>query len=120
MVPAGDYAIVGGDLNTGSRTESCVTTLAAIVDPTAPAPVDGSGNDNTNGPRSKPHDWVMASAAMMAHEVPTVVGSTSFAHGLVVDTRVYDPIAEISPALAGDSGSSGMQHMGVVRDFYLP
>jgi hypothetical protein len=49
-----------------------------------------------------------------------VIGSSSFANGLVADTRVYTPISEISPALASDSGAASMQHMAIVKDFLLP
>jgi len=38
---------------------------------------------------------------------------------LVAETRVYDPIEEIAPATADDSGAPDMQHMAVVRDFAI-
>ena len=47
------------------------------------------------------------------------IGAAQFANGLVVDTRVYTPLADLAPALATDSGATGMQHMAVVRDFLL-
>jgi len=48
------------------------------------------------------------------------IGAASFLNGLVVDTRIYTPIADLAPALTGDSGAPSMQHMAVVRDFTLP
>lgn len=119
-VPAGDHLVIGGDLNTDVRGEACVGTLGARVVTTSPWPRDQDGNDNTSTNRSKPYDWVLASPAFDALEVPVVIGGSSFAHGLVVDSRVYTPLPEIAPVLFGDSGSTNMQHMAVVRDFVIP
>jgi hypothetical protein len=47
-------------------------------------------------------------------------GSHLFDHGLVVDTRVFRPIAAIAPAKGADSGVPNMQHMAVVKDFIIP
>jgi endonuclease/exonuclease/phosphatase family metal-dependent hydrolase len=118
-VPTTDYLVVGGDLNTDSRGEVALTTFSARLSVAAPYPADGDGNDNTSGPRSRPYDWNLVSAALRAKETPVVIGAASFANGLVVDTRVYTPISDLSPALVGDSGATGMQHMAVVRDFLL-
>jgi hypothetical protein len=49
-----------------------------------------------------------------------LIGPSSFADGAVVDTRVFDPISDLAPALATDSGAPSMQHMAVVRDVVLP
>jgi endonuclease/exonuclease/phosphatase family metal-dependent hydrolase len=119
-VPVTDHLVIGGDLNTDARGEACVATLAARVVTAAPWPVDQDDNDNTSTNRSKPYDWVIASPAFDALEVPVLVGSSSFANGLVVDSRVYSPLAEIAPVMFGDSGATNMQHMAVVRDFVLP
>ena len=51
-VPAGDYLVVGGDLNTGSRTETCISTLSQVVVTTGPFPVDQAGNGDTSANRS--------------------------------------------------------------------
>ncbi len=48
------------------------------------------------------------------------IDSASFPDGLVVDTRVYEPITDLAPALAGDSDAPSMQHMAVVKDFLVP
>jgi endonuclease/exonuclease/phosphatase family metal-dependent hydrolase len=119
-VPVTDHLVVGGDLNTDVRGEACVTTLGARVVTASPWPVDQNGNDNTSTNRSKPYDWVVASAAFDALEVPVVIGASSFANGLVLDSRVYTPLGEIAPVLFGDSGATNMQHMAVVRDFAIP
>lgn len=118
-IPAGDYLVIGGDLNTGSRTETCISTLGQVVVTSGPYPADRNGNANTNSTRSKPYDWALVDAELDALETPVVIGSSTFTNGLVVDTRVYAPIAEISPAQTSDSGSTNMQHMAVVRDFLV-
>lgn len=119
-VPAGDYVAIGGDYNTGSRTESCITTLSQVVTTAAPYPADRNGNTNTNAARAKPYDWLLVSSGLQARKTSTDLGSSTFANGLVADTRVYSPIAELSPALTTDSGATNMQHMGIVRDFGIP
>ncbi|MEO7736261.1 MAG: lamin tail domain-containing protein [Kofleriaceae bacterium] len=119
-LPANAYVVLGGDFNTTSRSEACVQTLGAVLNTTGPFPVDEAGLGNTNANRNQPYDWVLANAGLQALQTDTVVGSHTFANGLVADTRVYTPIAELAPALAADSGASNMQHMAVVRDFALP
>jgi endonuclease/exonuclease/phosphatase family metal-dependent hydrolase len=119
-VPAGDFLVVGGDLNTSSRTESAFSTLSQVVVTSGSYPVDRNGNGNTNATRAKPYDHVLVDADLKAYQTATVVGGSTFSNGLVVDTRVYSPLAEISPALSGDSGATNMQHMAVVKDFLLP
>jgi endonuclease/exonuclease/phosphatase family metal-dependent hydrolase len=118
-VPAGDYVVVGGDFNTDSRTEAAILTLGARLSIAAPYPADGNGNGNTSAPRSRPYDWALVSPELRQRETPVLLGAAHFDAGLVVDTRVYTPIADLAPALVTDSGASGMQHMAVVRDFLL-
>jgi endonuclease/exonuclease/phosphatase family metal-dependent hydrolase len=120
QIPAGDYLAVGGDLNTDSRSESCLTTLSQVVVTAAPYPADRNGNVNTNATRAKPYDHLLVDADLKAYQTSTVIGASSFAGGLVVDTRVYSPLAEISPARSTDSGATNMQHMAVVKDFLIP
>ncbi|WP_441291544.1 endonuclease/exonuclease/phosphatase family protein [Sorangium sp. KYC3313] len=119
-VAQGDYLVIGGDFNTGSRTEACVSSLSDVVVTAGPYPADVNGNANTNAGRTKPYDWVLVDGDLEAYETAVVLGGSSFANGLVADTRVYSPLSEISPALSSDSGASNMQHMGVVRDFLVP
>ena len=118
-VPAGDFLVMGGDFNTHSRDEAALTTLAAHFSVTGPYPADGAGNEFTNGPRTKPYDWVLASPALRALETPVRIGAAHFDAGLVVDTRVYTPIGDLAPAELTDSDASNMQHMAVVRDFLV-
>lgn len=120
VVAPGDYVVVGGDLNTENRSEPCLTTLAAVVETGGAPPVDQDGNDATNGPRTKPYDWVLPSPSLAAHEVPALVGSEAFPTGLVFDSRVYSPLADVAPVQKGDSAAVNMQHMPVVKDFRLP
>lgn len=119
-VPAGDYLVIGGDLNSGTRTEACLTSFSAVVSVTAPFPADNLGNTNTSGSRSKPHDWVMPSPNLRSFATPVTIGTHSFPSGLVVDSRVYSPISELSPVMTADSAASNMQHMAVVEDFLMP
>jgi len=119
-IPSGDYLVLGGDLNTGSRGESCISTLSQVVVTSGPYPADRNGNTYTNATRSKPYDWVLADTDLDAYRTAVVLGGSSFTNGLVADTRVYSPLSELSPALWSDSDAAYMQHMGVVRDFMVP
>ncbi|RKH46992.1 endonuclease [Corallococcus sp. AB050B] len=119
-VPASDYLVIGGDFNTGSRGEATFSTFSSVVSTASPYPADKNGNTNTNAGRNSPYDHVLVDNDLRAYQTPVVMGSSTFANGLVVDTRVYSPLSDISPALSGDSGASGMQHMGVIKDFLIP
>ncbi|WNG49677.1 endonuclease [Archangium minus] len=119
-IPAGDYLAIGGDFNTDSRSESCLSTFSQVVTTSGPHPADRNGKEGTNAGRTKPYDHVLVDSDLRAYQTATVIGSSSFSAGLVVDTRVYSPLSEISPALSGDSGASNMQHMAVIKDFLIP
>lgn len=119
-VPAGDYVTIGGDFNTKSRTEGCVQTLGRVFKVTGPWPVDTHNNGDTSSNRNDPYDWVLVSPALDALQTPAQVGGLSFPNGLVFDSRNFDPLANVAPVRRGDSGSSNMQHMAVVRDFAIP
>ena len=118
-LPAGAYVVLAGDFNTGSRTEACIQTLSSVLTTNAPFPVDQANNGDTNSSRSKPDDWVLVNGPLHSLETPVTIGRNVFSHGFVADTRVYAPITDLAPALAGDSGAPMMQHMAVVRDFML-
>lgn len=120
QIPADDYLVIGGDFNTSSRTEPALSTLRSVVVTSDSPPTDHRGNANTNASRAKPYDWVLADSDLSAHKTSTVIGGSTFPNGLVVDTRTYSPISEISPARSSDSGASNMQHMAIVRDFLVP
>lgn len=118
-VPAGDYLVVGGDLNTSSRTESCVTTLGSRVTSPNPYPADQNGNPNTNANRNSPYDWILLSPGLHTLRTSVRVGSSTYANGLVFDSRVYTPLSEVAPVLVTDSGATNMQHMAVVVDLLV-
>lgn len=119
-VPADDFVVVGGDLNTESVEEPCIATLGQVFDVSAPYPADADGNTGTNTNRSKPYDWVLTNAAFRKYEVPVKLGARTFAGGFVLDTRTYPGIDELPPATREDSAAPSMQHMAVVKDFALP
>ena len=119
-VPPGDFLVIGGDFNTYSRSESCVGTLSSVVITSAPYPVDQGGAPETNSGRTSPYDWVLVDGDLAPYATSVVIGSNSFPSGLVFDSRVYTPLADVSPVLQTDSAEQYMQHMAVVRDFLLP
>ena len=119
-VPAADYFVLGGDFNSGTRTEPCITTFSQITRTAGPWPADSNGKDGTSASRSKPHDWVLADPDLDALGIPVQIGNLSFPNGLVFDSRTYPNLADVAPITATDSASANMQHMAVVRDFALP
>ena len=119
LLPPGSLVVLGGDLNTGGRSETAVTTLRQSFEIGAPYPVDQAGNPNTNAPRSRPYDWVLAGFPLDACQRPVTVGAATFSSGLVFDSRVYTPLADFAPIELSDSDSP-LQHMAVVRDFSIP
>ena len=120
MVPAADYLVIGGDFNTDVRDEPCITTLGAVVSTAGPDPVDMAGNPNSNAGRTKPYDRVLADADLAPLQAPVVVGSSTHASGLVLDTRVYTPLGDVATAPSSDSAAPSMQHMGVIKDSIVP
>jgi endonuclease/exonuclease/phosphatase family metal-dependent hydrolase len=119
-VPAADYLVVGGDFNTDSRSESALNVLSSVVTTSGPHPADQGGNGNTNRSRKKPYDHVLVDADLRAHQTATVIGGSTFPSGLVLDSETYRPLSEIAPVRQGDSRSTNMQHMGVIKDFRVP
>jgi hypothetical protein len=120
VIPAADYLVLGGDFNTPVRTEPCITGLSEIVVTSGPYPADGAGNDNTSGPRSKPHDWLLADSDLAAFALPVAIGQRGYVGGLVFDSRVFSPLTDVAPVQLMDSAAQNMQHMPVVRDFLVP
>jgi endonuclease/exonuclease/phosphatase family metal-dependent hydrolase len=118
-VPAGDYLVIAGDFNLDSPSEATLTDLAPVVVVAPPYPADQSGNTNSSINRNRPHDWLLPGPSLDARKVAVTIGATSLADGLVFDSRVYTPLADVAPVLAGDSAATGMQHMPVVRDFAM-
>jgi endonuclease/exonuclease/phosphatase family metal-dependent hydrolase len=120
VVPESAYLVIGGDFNTDSRSEAAFTTLGQVVTTSGPYPADQNGNTNTNAGRSRPYDGVYVNGDLHGYATGVVMGNSVFSNGLVLDSRVYSPLSEISPVLSGDSGASNMQHMAVIRDFLVP
>ncbi len=118
-IPEADFLVLGGDFNTRAPGEPCVKVFQAVFD-TGGNPSDQTGNGNTNAPRNKPYDWVLADKEFSACAVPTKIGSAHFSHGAVFDSRVFQPLTDVAPVQAGDSAAPNMQHMAIVRDFVVP
>ena len=119
-IPEQDYLVLGGDFNTSNRTEPSIAILGEVFQTAGPHPEDQGGDEDTNRNRRKPYDWVLADAELHASQVATQLGSSTFATGLVVDTRIFDPLDAIAPAQESDSDATNMQHMAVVKDFTIP
>lgn len=119
-VPKDALLLIGGDLNTRSTGESCLKELAAVVViPTKP-PADQQGEIATNAPRNRPYDWVLASPPLEQYTVPVKIADLDFPQGIVLDSRVFNPLDKIPPVQKNDSGVPNMQHMAVARDFQIP
>jgi len=118
-IPEEDYLVVGGDFNTRNARESALRTLDSIVDTDEPYPTDQAGLIGTNSSRRRPYDWVFSDPDLDPLEVPVIIGNNTFPNGLVFDSRVYTPLSDVSPVERGDSGSTNMQHMAVIKDFVV-
>ncbi len=118
-IPDADFLTIGGDFNTKNMRESVLSTLSSVVFTGAPYAADLAGVIGTSSSRSKPYDHVFVDDDLLQLQIPTIAGNNSFPGGWVVDTRVYTPIADLAPALVGDSASTNMQHMASVKDFNL-
>lgn len=119
QVPTRDFLLVGGDFNTDNRSEACVTTLGQRTVTAGPHPVDQGGVGGTNAGRTKPYDWVLASRCLQKSQAAVSIGAQAFGAGLVFDSRVYVPLADVPPVLQSDSAGPQMQHMAVVKDFVV-
>ena len=114
--PREAYVVLCGDLNTTSRDAAAVLALCDYFDDTR-QPQDQAGTPNTNGPRNRPYDFVLASRRLAKLEVPTVVGGRSFANGLVFDSRLWNPPP---PPVRWDDTARNMQHLPVMKTFMVP
>ncbi len=119
-VPSGDYVAVGGDFNSNVETEPVLAVFGRTLRVGPPFPVDPLGNNRTSGNRSRPYDWVLASATLAALEVPLRAGDFCYPQGVVFDSRVFSPLSDFAPVLADDSAATNMQHMLVARDYVIP
>lgn len=116
-VPADALLVIGGDFNTRGTDEKCFSVLSEVAVVPETPPADGNGIIHTNAPRNKPYDWIIATKPLDETKVPLEIAGRKFPHGLVFDTRVFEPLEKLPPAQKGDSGVPNMQHMAVVRDF---
>lgn len=116
--PSGAWIVVAGDMNLYSESEAAITTFKTFLSD-SPVPADQNGDADTNAGRSERYDRVLASFSMTNTLIPVVMPSRTYTNGLVFDSRIYAPLSEVAPVLSTDSGVSGMQHMGVVKDFKI-
>lgn len=119
-VPKDSLILIGGDFNAHATEEPCFKQLAPVVVIPANPPADQSGEISTNAARKHPYDWVLASPPLDQAAVPVKLADGEFPHGLVFDSRVFEPLDKVTPVQKSDSGVPNMQHMAVVRDFRLP
>jgi endonuclease/exonuclease/phosphatase family metal-dependent hydrolase len=119
-VPKNALLLVGGDLNTRTVHEKCFAALAGVVVVPEKPPADANGIIATNAPRNRPYDWVLACPVLDSKAIPVEIAGLKFPHGLVFDSRVFEPLDKCPPVQKGDSGVPNMQHMAVVRDFRIP
>ena len=94
--------------------------LIAAVGVEVPTRSTRNGNEDPNAARAQPYDWVLVDADLYALQVPVRIGDAGYDAGLVFDSRVFTPLSDVPPILAGDSAAPSMQHMAVVKDFLLP
>jgi len=118
-IPAGDYLVIGGDLNTSSRNEECLLLLDQVIS-RAHQPVDQRGDPDTNMSQRKTYDWVLPNLNLEAFHTDLIIGDHRYPHGLVFDSRDYNPLADVAPIQRLDSSDCGMQHLAVIKDFRLP
>lgn len=118
-IPAEDLVVLGGDLNTAADGERCLEVLGGVFDVKA-RPADQAGDADTNANRTKPYDRLLADEELAACAAPVRIAGAGFPNGLVFDSRVFEPLADVAPVRKGDSAAPNMQHMAVVRDFVVP
>jgi hypothetical protein len=119
-IPPEDLVLLGGDLNTRQADEPCLRVLGGAWVLPRELPADTAGDHDTNAPRNRPYDWVLADRELEVCAVPVRVAGLVFRGGLVFDSRSFPRLDAVPPVRAGDSGFKQMQHMAVVRDFLVP
>ncbi|MEO6184456.1 MAG: endonuclease/exonuclease/phosphatase family protein [Verrucomicrobiota bacterium] len=116
--PTNAWIIVAGDMNLFSETEGAIIKFKTFLSD-SPVPADQSGDQDTNAGRNERYDRVLLSFSLTNRLTNVVLVSQIFSNGLVFDSRVYNPLSNVPPVLATDSGVSNMQHMAVVKDFKI-
>jgi endonuclease/exonuclease/phosphatase family metal-dependent hydrolase len=129
--PNGYYYVVGGDFNGSAAVSNSgfgQWNGSDVFYVSGPHPKGEDGKEGTNASRSKHYDYVLADHPLQAFQVPVVYHSTTdsstmtYTDGLVFDTRNFtqSELNEFFPGTTtGDSGASQMQHMAIVKDFYI-
>jgi endonuclease/exonuclease/phosphatase family metal-dependent hydrolase len=113
---AGDYLLIAGDLNTTNRSATELSVLTSIVSD-AYKPTDKAGNEETNPSKARPYDYVLPDSALEVQYVGMSYNGTSFADGLIFDTREWGD--HQYPALGSDSDAQNLTHSPVVKVFSL-
>ncbi len=116
--PTNAWIVVAGDFNLFSETEGAIIKFKTYLSD-SPVPADQAGDQDTNAGRTERYDRVLPSFSFTNSLTNVVLISHTFSSGLVFDSRVYTPLSDVSPVASGDSGATGMQHMGVVKDFRI-
>ena len=126
--PGKYYFVVGGDFNGPSSVDSSYFGKHGDFYVSGPDPVDDNGDEATNATGSKQYDFVLAGTDIHAFQIGVVYPSNidsstkTYTNGLVFDTRVYSQgeLDEFFPGTdTSDSGASSMQHMAIVKDFFI-
>jgi hypothetical protein len=122
--PPQAWLVVAGDMNFYSRSTNSEPGLGVFLSFLSDDPIPDDGpagsNPHTNRGRDRPYDMALPSLTLASNNVPVVIGTRTFTNGLVFDSRVYTPLAEVAPVQFADSDALEMQHMAVVKDFRVP
>lgn len=141
----GCYFMVGGDMNGSSPVSNNGFNKYGDFNVSKPHPVgpchkgekgcenedsDGYGStDGTNASRKSQYDFVVPGIDLKPYQKPVVISNPEYTNkeliynnGLVFDSRGYtqtDLSVYFSPVQVNDSDASNMQHMAIVKDFYV-
>ncbi len=115
--PVSDFVAICGDMNVASRTEAAIRTFTNKASD-AHVPVDQLHNGDTSLNRNYPYDYVLPFKNTDSNHLPVVLGGSNFANGIVFDSRLWTIPPD--PILADDSAAEGMQHMAVMKRFFIP
>jgi endonuclease/exonuclease/phosphatase family metal-dependent hydrolase len=128
IYPGKFYYVVGGDFNGTASVSTSGFGMDGTFSINDPFPEDDNGNSNTNAPRSSHYDFILTDSTMSSFQVPVVFESNvagpqrTYVDGFVFDTRTFTQSLlnnYFSPALVSDSDAPSMQHMAVVKDYFL-
>ena len=114
--PADDYVALCGDFNIAGRNALALAELTKWFDDTH-QPVDQAGNPNTNSKRNRPYDFVLPNPALAPYHVATTLHQQRFPHGLVFDSRLWNPLP---PPVEWDDSANNLQHLPVMKTFRVP